>query len=38
MGIRAAVLHAPRRPLVVELAPPRDDEVLVRVAAAGVQP
>jgi S-(hydroxymethyl)glutathione dehydrogenase/alcohol dehydrogenase len=39
MRIRAAVLHEPRRPLVVEeveLAPPRDDEVLVRVAAAGV--
>jgi S-(hydroxymethyl)glutathione dehydrogenase/alcohol dehydrogenase len=37
--IRAAVLHEPKRPLVVEdvdLAPPRDDEVLVRVAAAGV--
>ncbi|HEX2426319.1 MAG TPA: alcohol dehydrogenase catalytic domain-containing protein [Gaiellaceae bacterium] len=39
MRIRAAVLHEPRRPLEledVELAPPRDDEVLVRVAAAGV--
>lgn len=39
MRIRAAVLHEPRMPLVVEeveLAPPRDDEVLVRVAAAGV--
>ena len=39
MRIRAAVLHEPRRPLVVEeveLAPPGDDEVLVRVAAAGV--
>ena len=39
MRIRAAVLHEPRQPLVVEeveLAPPRDDEVLVRVAAAGV--
>jgi S-(hydroxymethyl)glutathione dehydrogenase/alcohol dehydrogenase len=39
MRIRAAVLREPRRPLVleeVELAPPRDDEVLVRVAAAGV--
>jgi S-(hydroxymethyl)glutathione dehydrogenase/alcohol dehydrogenase len=39
MRIRAAVLHEPRRPLVVEeveLAPPRADEVLVRVAAAGV--
>ena len=39
MRIRAAVLHEPRTPLVleeVELAPPRDDEVLVRVAAAGV--
>ena len=37
--IRAAVLHEPRRPLVleeVEIAPPREDEVLVRVAAAGV--
>jgi S-(hydroxymethyl)glutathione dehydrogenase / alcohol dehydrogenase len=39
MRIRAAVLHEPRRPLVVEeveLATPRDDEVLVRVVAAGV--
>jgi S-(hydroxymethyl)glutathione dehydrogenase / alcohol dehydrogenase len=39
MHVRAAVLHEPRRPLAieqVELAPPRDDEVLVRVAAAGV--
>jgi len=39
MRILAAVLHEPRRPLVVEevaLAPPHDDEVLVRVAAAGV--
>jgi len=39
MRIRAAVLHEPRRPLVVEeveLAAPRDDEVLVRVVAAGV--
>ena len=39
MRIRAAVLHEPRQPLVVEeveLAPPRDDEVLVRVVAAGV--
>ncbi len=39
MRIRAAVLHEPRSRLVVEeveLAPPRDDEVLVRVAAAGV--
>jgi S-(hydroxymethyl)glutathione dehydrogenase/alcohol dehydrogenase len=39
MQIRAAVLHEPRQPLViekVELAPPREDEVLVRVAAAGV--
>ncbi len=39
MRIRAAVLSEPRQPLVieeVELAPPRDDEVLVRVAAAGV--
>jgi S-(hydroxymethyl)glutathione dehydrogenase/alcohol dehydrogenase len=39
MRIRAAVLHEPRRPLAVEeveLAPPHDDEVLVRVAAAGV--
>jgi S-(hydroxymethyl)glutathione dehydrogenase / alcohol dehydrogenase len=39
MQVRAAVLHEPRRPLAVEqveLAPPREDEVLVRVAAAGV--
>jgi S-(hydroxymethyl)glutathione dehydrogenase/alcohol dehydrogenase len=39
MRIRAAVLHEPRTPLAleeVELAPPHDDEVLVRVAAAGV--
>jgi S-(hydroxymethyl)glutathione dehydrogenase/alcohol dehydrogenase len=39
MRIRAAVLSEPRQPLAVEeveLAPPRDDEVLVRVAAAGV--
>jgi len=39
MRVRAAVLHSPRQPLVVEdveLASPRDDEVLVRVAAAGV--
>jgi len=39
MRIRAAVLHEPGRPLAiedVELAPPREDEVLVRVAAAGV--
>jgi S-(hydroxymethyl)glutathione dehydrogenase / alcohol dehydrogenase len=39
MRMRAAVLHEPGRPLAledVELAPPRDDEVLVRVAAAGV--
>jgi S-(hydroxymethyl)glutathione dehydrogenase/alcohol dehydrogenase len=39
MRVRAAVLHEPRTPLVVqevELAPPGDDEVLVRVAAAGV--
>jgi len=39
MRIRAAVLSEPRQPLVieeVELAPPHDDEVLVRVAAAGV--
>lgn len=39
MRARAAVLHEPRRPLVVEeveLADPREDEVLVRVAAAGV--
>jgi S-(hydroxymethyl)glutathione dehydrogenase/alcohol dehydrogenase len=39
MRIRAAVLHEPRQPVAieeVELAPPREDEVLVRVAAAGV--
>jgi S-(hydroxymethyl)glutathione dehydrogenase/alcohol dehydrogenase len=39
MRIQAAVLHEPRQPLVVEeveLAPPRADEVLVRVVAAGV--
>lgn len=39
MRIRAAVLHEPGQPLVVEeveLAQPRADEVLVRVAAAGV--
>ena len=39
MRIRAAVLHEPRRPVSneeVELARPHDDEVLVRVAAAGV--
>jgi S-(hydroxymethyl)glutathione dehydrogenase / alcohol dehydrogenase len=39
MRARAAVLHEPRQPLTiedVELAAPRDDEVLVRVAAAGV--
>jgi Zn-dependent alcohol dehydrogenase len=39
MRIRAVVLHEPRRPVhveEVELDPPRDDEVLVRVAAAGV--
>jgi S-(hydroxymethyl)glutathione dehydrogenase / alcohol dehydrogenase len=39
MRIRAAVLREPRQPVAieeVELAPPRDDEVLVRVAAAGV--
>jgi S-(hydroxymethyl)glutathione dehydrogenase / alcohol dehydrogenase len=39
MRFRAAVLREPRSPLVVEeveLAPPHDDEVLVRVAAAGV--
>ncbi len=39
MRVRAAVLHEPRQPVVLEeleLAPPRDDEVLVRVAAAGV--
>jgi Zn-dependent alcohol dehydrogenase len=39
MRIRAAVLHEPDTPLVVEeveLDSPKDDEVLVRVAAAGV--
>jgi S-(hydroxymethyl)glutathione dehydrogenase / alcohol dehydrogenase len=39
MRVRAAVLHQPRQPLVVEeveLAPPGAGEVLVRVAAAGV--
>jgi Zn-dependent alcohol dehydrogenase len=39
MRIRAAVLHEPGRPVTVEdveLDEPRDDEVLVRVAAAGV--
>ncbi len=39
MRIRAAVLHEPRTPLCVqevELDEPRDGEVLVRVAAAGV--
>lgn len=39
MRVRAAVLHTPRQPLVVEeveLADPRDDEVLVRIVAAGV--
>ena len=39
MRIRAAVLHEPRRPLVleeVELAAPKEHEVLVKVAAAGV--
>jgi Zn-dependent alcohol dehydrogenase len=39
MRVRAAVLREPRQPLTiedVELAEPRDDEVLVRVAAAGV--
>ena len=39
LRIRAAVLHEPRTPLVVEevlLDPPRENEVLVRVAAAGV--
>jgi S-(hydroxymethyl)glutathione dehydrogenase/alcohol dehydrogenase len=39
MRIRAAVLREPGSPVVtetVELDPPRDDEVLVRVAAAGV--
>jgi S-(hydroxymethyl)glutathione dehydrogenase/alcohol dehydrogenase len=37
--IRAAVLHEPRRPLAieeVELDPPKAEEVLVRVVAAGV--
>ena len=39
MRIAAAVLHEPRRPLAIEevgLDEPREDEVLVRVAAAGV--
>ena len=39
MRVRAAVLHEPGAPLVVEeveLAPPKAHEVLVRVAAAGV--
>ncbi|HEY3181619.1 MAG TPA: Zn-dependent alcohol dehydrogenase [Gaiellaceae bacterium] len=39
MRTRAAVLHEPGTPVVVEeveLAPPREHEVLVRVAAAGV--
>jgi len=39
MRIRAAVLHRPGQPLTVEeveLDPPKADEVLVRVAAAGV--
>jgi Zn-dependent alcohol dehydrogenase len=39
MRIRAAVLHEPGKPVTVEdveLDEPRDDEVLVRVAAAGV--
>lgn len=39
MRTRAAVLHEPKTPLVVEeveLDPPKADEVLVRVAAAGV--
>ena len=39
MRIRAAVLHEPGRPLVVEeveLDPPKAREVLVQVAAAGV--
>ena len=39
MTMGAAVLHEPGTPVVVEeveLAPPRDREVLVRVAAAGV--
>ena len=39
MRIRAAVLREPRRPVAieeVELDPPKELEVLVRVAAAGV--
>ena len=39
MRIRAAVLHEPGQPVTVEdveLDPPRENEVLVRVAAAGV--
>src|SRR5271154_798164 len=39
MRIRGAVLHGPGRPVTVEeveLDPPKADEVLVRVAAAGV--
>jgi len=39
MRIRAAVLHEPGQPVIVEdveLDPPRENEVLVRVAAAGV--
>ncbi len=39
MRIRAAVFTAPNRPLEVEdldLAPPRRDEVLVRIAATGI--
>jgi len=39
MRIRGAVLHEPRQPLIVEeveLVSPHEDEVLVRVAAAGV--
>jgi S-(hydroxymethyl)glutathione dehydrogenase / alcohol dehydrogenase len=39
MRIRAVVLHEPKRPVrieTVELDPPHDDEVLVRMAAAGV--
>ncbi len=39
LAMRAAVLHEPRTPLVVEevlLDPPEEDEVLVRVAAVGV--
>ena len=39
MRVRAAVLHEPGRPVLVEeveLEPPREREVLVRVAAAGV--